>query len=243
MQDTTNIDLGCILLARKIIGSEIWKKPTDYLKIWIYILCKVNHSNGYSFNRGENFFNWSDDIRELKGIKIKTVYNCLNFLKSSKQISTEKTTRGMIIKVNNYETYQDISNYKKSNELANTQVSAGKQLGNTRHTINKNDNNKIMKKNNISSFSSEQNFDEFWEAYPRKVEKKKASAKYSALEKAGIAHTDIMQGLHNYLSDIKARNTAIDYIKHPTTWLNNECWTDKYNMPIQTGRIYAPLEV
>jgi len=53
------IEDGCILIARKIFNSEIWQKPSDYLKIWVYILGKVNHKNNNLFKRGENFFNWA----------------------------------------------------------------------------------------------------------------------------------------------------------------------------------------
>ena len=41
-----NFQDGYILLSRSIINSEIWKKPPEYLKIFLFILVKVNHKDG-----------------------------------------------------------------------------------------------------------------------------------------------------------------------------------------------------
>lgn len=148
-----NIDNGCILIARQIIASGIWKKPSDYLKIWIYILCKVNHKDNYAFKRGENFFNWSEDIRDFKGITRNTLDNCIKWLKSTEQITVQKTTRGMILKVNNYGLYQDIHNYKKQDEIRNEiRKGYGKDTERVQidtDTINKNDNNEKNDKNDL----------------------------------------------------------------------------------------------
>ena len=35
--------IGAIQIARSIQDSDIWNKPSDWLKIWMYILMYVNH--------------------------------------------------------------------------------------------------------------------------------------------------------------------------------------------------------
>jgi hypothetical protein len=67
-------------------------------------------------------------------------------------------------------------------------------------------------------------FDEFWDAYPKKVGKGQAVKAYkSALKKTD--HDTIMLGLKEYLNFIKGKDPA--FIAHPSTWLNGERWGDE----------------
>lgn len=104
---------GCILLARKMQDSEIWKKPADWLKIWIYILQEVNHSDRKQFKRGENFFNLIDVARDC-GVSRHSVYKFIKWAKSATLLATQKTTRGVVISVLNYDRYQNLENYKST---------------------------------------------------------------------------------------------------------------------------------
>ena len=72
-------------------------------------------------------------------------------------------------------------------------------------------------------------FEEFWVLYPKKVEKKKSGDRYGRALDRGILHGDIMAGLNGYIRHIKSHNIEPEFIKHPTTWLNNECWNDEYS--------------
>lgn len=44
---------GYILLSRKLIESEIFKKPPLYLKVWIYLLSRAQHKEYKSLKRGQ----------------------------------------------------------------------------------------------------------------------------------------------------------------------------------------------
>ena len=87
-----NITGGCILLSRQIMKSEIWKKPPEYLKIFLYILLKVNHKDDL-FPRGSNFFNFSEE--RPTGVTKNQIYDFLRWAKSEKIgiLTTQKTTR------------------------------------------------------------------------------------------------------------------------------------------------------
>jgi len=102
-----------IQLSRSIFESEIWNKPPEWLKVWIYILCRVNFSDTKQFKRWEQFFQY-DNIAMWCWVKYKTVVNCVKFLKERIQIEVRKSSRGAIIKVNNYDKYQNLSNYGKT---------------------------------------------------------------------------------------------------------------------------------
>lgn len=136
---TDKIQGGYILLARNIIESEIWQKPAEYLKIWIYILCRVQWKQSKKTKIGENFFNFSKE--EIPGVTRFQVYEFLRWAKtlsptdSTTQLTTEKTTRGTRLKVTKYTYYQDPNNYVHQH----TSQQLHQQVPNTiSKTLNKN---------------------------------------------------------------------------------------------------------
>lgn len=67
-------------------------------------------------------------------------------------------------------------------------------------------------------------FDEFWNLYPRQIAKGRARTAWAtALKKADVE--TILDGVRRYARYAEQRN-APEYIKHPATWLNGECWLD-----------------
>lgn len=115
------INEGYIITPRVILKSEIWKtKPAWWLKIWNFILIKVNHKDNKYFKRGTNLFTYEMIHYEcnlnLDFIKSKSISNVIKWLKLRTQITTQKTTRGLIITVCNYELYQNPKNYVNDTE-------------------------------------------------------------------------------------------------------------------------------
>ena len=69
-------------------------------------------------------------------------------------------------------------------------------------------------------------FDTFWLLYPRKCAKGAARRAYGcAVKKA--SHQAIMDGLGRYTAFLARSGKAPEYVKHPATWLNGECWLDE----------------
>lgn len=74
-------------------------------------------------------------------------------------------------------------------------------------------------------------FDEFWATYPRKADKPAARRAWPrAIAKETPA--TIVAAAARYRDD---PNRLDGFTKHPTTWLNNECWADG-PLPSRTGR-------
>lgn len=121
---TEKIKGGYILLARNMIESEIWQKPPAYLKIWIYILFRVNWKKSKHNEIGMDLFNFTQE--KIPGVKQTQVYDFLRWAKTlnssdqTTQITTQKTTRGIRLKVNKYEYYQDPKNYQFQNTFQDT---------------------------------------------------------------------------------------------------------------------------
>ena len=72
-------------------------------------------------------------------------------------------------------------------------------------------------------------FEELWEAYPRKEGKKKACEYYVRARKNGTTFDQVMNGINDYCRQIKAKGTSREYIKQGSTWFGNECWNDEYD--------------
>jgi hypothetical protein len=86
------------------------------------------------------------------------------------------------------------------------------------------------KKNNIEENKDKETnaqFDEFWTAYPRKLDKAKAFRAFkSALKRAKFE--DILAGVIAYRSDPKRDP---DFTKYPATWLNSDAWENAAALP------------
>ena len=73
-----------------------------------------------------------------------------------------------------------------------------------------------------------QEFERMWLYYPNKKGKSKALKKYIIARKKGVTYEEIAQGLKNYINYCKKNKTAEQYIKHGSSWFNQECWKDEY---------------
>lgn len=93
--------------------------------------------------------------------------------------------------------------------------------------------NKKKNTSRINPLKYSAEFEEFFNAYPRKVHKLKAAESYVKFIKMGVEHAKIVDGARRYA--IYIRYSAIEdrFTKHPASWLNSGCWDDEY--PIGTA--------
>ncbi|MDQ7877344.1 helix-turn-helix domain-containing protein [Microbacterium sp. QXD-8] len=78
--------------------------------------------------------------------------------------------------------------------------------------------------NKNPSISPQVRFEEFWSVYPRRVAKKKALEVFVRV----VRTTDpqlVLDGARRYAAE--TAGTDVKYIAHPTSWLNQERWTDE----------------
>jgi hypothetical protein len=146
-----SFDKGAFVLSRSIFDSEIWFKPPEYFKIWIYLIGRANHKDrryrGFELKRGQCFCNHAELQEQLKynvGYRKKTitdsyVKNILKYLRDNQMITTTKKPRGIIVEVLKYNLYQTLSNYEKTNEKSYEKPSSNPGLNQDTPPINKND--------------------------------------------------------------------------------------------------------
>lgn len=105
---------GAVLWARQTLDSDIfYEKPHIWFKIWFYLVAQVNHKDNKRFKRGTCFlkYEWIKDKTKASRGQID---HCIRWLKSAKQIATRKATRGFIVEVLNYNSYQTLDSYKEA---------------------------------------------------------------------------------------------------------------------------------
>lgn len=94
------------------------------------------------------------------------------------------------------------------------------------------DNNIIISKENdcVSKSRLEEEFNIIWADYPRKQGKANALKSYIKARKKGTTKEKIYNGLQDYIKYIKLEKIDQQYIKHGSTWFNQECWNDDYTI-------------
>ncbi|WP_449623195.1 hypothetical protein [Robertmurraya sp. Marseille-Q9965] len=154
---------GYINIARKIVDSEIWRKPPLYIKVWLYLLTKAQHSQYKSLRRGQLYTSipeiieacsWKVGYRKEKPRKDQ-VYQVIDWLRKNHEndyeeetkatmITTMKATQGLLITIDNYSYYQDAKNYE-SNRVSHNEE---KMKENRKQQEPDNTNNNVKNGNN-----------------------------------------------------------------------------------------------
>ena len=118
IDEKEKINGGAFQIARKIFESDLWLwKPASWKIVWIYILGKVNHESKKGFERGEGYFNFSEEIRRIgNDITYNNIREFLRWSRMNKMINTKRTTRGIRLQVLNYNKYQTLNNYKNTTQ-------------------------------------------------------------------------------------------------------------------------------
>jgi len=73
-------------------------------------------------------------------------------------------------------------------------------------------------------------FADFWRAYPRRVAKGAARKAFAKAIKNGVEPAAIIEAARRYAAERAGEEAR--FTKHPSTWLNGECWDDE---PVANG--------
>ena len=215
---------GATLWARQTIESRIFsEKPDKWFKIWFFLVNKVSHQDNDRSKRGTCFtkYEW---IKESTGATYNQIKHCVEYLKATSMLATQKGTRGFTVTVCNYDKFQSLGNYKSHTE----RKTKGIQKENKSHTISTIKNDKNDKNDNIKKINKEnlivENFNEIWNKYPNKDGSKSAFSHFKQSVKTPEDFENIQKALKNYLSSRKVKE---GFVKNGSTWFNN--WKDWIN--------------
>lgn len=75
--------------------------------------------------------------------------------------------------------------------------------------------------------SAPDGFEEFWEAYPKKIGKGAARKSWEKLRPCQALRGQILDSVERYRKTAQWQRDGGQYIPNPSTWLNQERWEDK----------------
>lgn len=131
---------GWIKIHRSLVEDEIAEKGLSALGLWTMLLTLANHSESKIIWKGELRYLKRGEIlttlRELslnnKSVTITSTRRMLDFFEKRQSIRQEISTKGRIITLLNYESYQ--KNIKESEvEMTNERQTDDKRMTNERH--------------------------------------------------------------------------------------------------------------
>lgn len=153
---------GYILLSRKVIESEIMKKPPLYLKVWVWLLLNAQHKEFGGLARGQcrtSVQEISEAMSYRVGYRIekpsyKEIRGIIEWLRrpyegqhEGHMMGTTKVTHGIVCTICNYDIYQTPENYEGQHE-GRAKVARRSEQGqdiNKNVKNDKNDKNKELK--------------------------------------------------------------------------------------------------
>lgn len=76
-------------------------------------------------------------------------------------------------------------------------------------------------------------FEAFWNDYPRRLSKAEAYVSYQKAQKRGVQPADLLIAARHYAEHCSNEGTEDRFIAHPTTFLNNDRYTDYQQRPVK----------
>lgn len=204
------------------IHREFLKHPLvgihnpDYCVAWLWMILQANWENGYrevdgkiiNLERGQFVCSISYMVKGT-GLSTKKIRTFHKKLVTEKMIA--KTGKGTsVITICNYSLYQDEDT--RGGKAGASEGQGRGKAGATRKQIKQ-----------IKQYIYTKKFEEFYEAYGYKKSKAQ-SLKIWQRKKLDDKAEQIIQAAH---SIAKSRKQDPQFWKHPSTWLNQECWNDE----------------
>ena len=237
---------GFITIYRQMIDWE-WYKNSSVKDVFLHLLLTANFADGrfkgQLIKRGQCATSLPSLSSET-GLSIQQVRTALRHLSATGEITDNANRRYRVITVVKYDDYQNLTD-KPTYKSTDNQQSTNSQLTDNQQTINRqltdnqqqyNNNNNITKEQcNKGTIKKEPRdagvedswFSEFWEAYPRKVDKQSAVRAWKKIKPDASLMAKIMEGLRRWKESEQWLKENGQYIPYPATWLNKRRWEDE----------------
>lgn len=215
---------GWIKLYRKLQDNPLWtSEPFTRGQAWVDLIMIANHKPGFFFKRNIRInvargqVGYSENLLASRWKWSRTkVRSFLKLLELEQQISIQKSKLTQIVKILNYEEYQN----KVQQEYNRSTTGVPQEY----HRSTKNKNVKNEKNNNNDQINGFK-FENFWKAYPRKKGKDRARKSWKRY-KCDSIYKEIMLSLESHKQSHEWQKDGGKYIPHGSTWVNGKGWED-----------------
>ena len=213
-------DGNYVKISRSILDWEWWM-DMNTTRVFIYMIIRANWKEGkfkgMDIPRG-SFVASIASISDGTGLTHDEVRTAIKHLIKSGNVTKQSTNKYTVFSVVGYDSYQDTSQANPKQSPSYSQA-----IPNDRR---KKEGNNIS----LSDRAREgpMRFDEFWNAYPKKVNMLNAQGEYTyVLETtAELSEDDLITAAKNYAEACSINHTKDRYIKNPENWLKESVWID-----------------
>ena len=206
---------GFVLLARVLQKNALWRRDPDHLKLFLYLLMNANYMKDetYTYTTGTDkvvvgyaqylcsYSKISEDCQYSRGNKLvrwglSRVSRMINALEDEGRIKVlSKTHLGSLIRIENYQSYQDFSTYNH------------KEPGRAAERKRKTSENKVTNEIQIK---------ELWSAYLEELGGKGNQPTLTAKRKEvlGLLYEEQLKGDDNYMDTFRNILKAVRSSEH-----------------------------
>jgi hypothetical protein len=225
---------GTVNIARSIFDHELFAdQPLTEREAWIWLIMEASWKprkkrvGDYIVDlaRGQ----LAASVRFMAAAWRWTPAKVQRFVKrlqSLDMIAVKTDTGVSVVTICNYDEYQAPN---KTADTGPIQVRYRSDTNEKKDEIREEEDSTLLR-----SKPKPERFDEFWEAYPHRGGarrgKKPAQARYARIVAGGVLEQTIIDGAARSAKD---RQVIDGYARDPTTWLNQEGWTDEV-LPAQS---------
>jgi hypothetical protein len=232
---------GWIKIHRDINQHWIWQ-DNNYLKWWLDILLEVNHTEAdvlikgtvLKCGRGEKLYSLDTWANRWNTNKSK-VNRFLKMLEKQNMILLKSETHTTRLKVCKYDDYQD-KDSKSETQMKRKRNANETQVKPIQERKEREEGKEVYIDDDFVFYDAEVlefSFDEFWNLYPNKTNKKSAKAKFDKLTKS--QKEKIEQHLPYFISNKPFKEYNFP---HATTYLNQERFNDEITINNQNLKIH-----
>lgn len=189
-----------------------WFRFPATAHLWHYLLLAAEYEKreiGKMIVERGQLLTTISDISEATGLSLREIRTGLQRLEETGEIMRKSTNKNTLITLVKYEEYQAVpTNERQTKDKRKTNLPIKER-------------NKEVKNKDIG-----QNFDHFWEQYPKKMSKEQARKTWNKLS---LEHDLdlILEGLER-AKKYDSRFRDKQYTPHASTWLNARGWEDNF---------------
>jgi len=248
-------DCGAFIASRSLFDHDLWRSIHKF-RVFFYLFGNAVHNiegwhKGTVFvKRGQilkSYRRLIDDLeyvenKSIKRYSLSTIKRLLDELVKEGRIKLLGTELGTLITIVNYEEYQCLSNYSKEQ--------LGTELGTVmEHSWNNNKNVKNVKNDSLKDIYAQpeevipekpkkakkekeapnlEQFELFWQAYPKKKAKDAARKAWLKIKLDEQLLAIILTAIETAKKSNQWMKDNEQYIPLPASWLNGKRWEDEY---------------
>lgn len=229
---------GYVKLWRKVFDSGIGREHTTFV-VWVWLLCNVTRKPLNYIVRGQMIRLEPGEI--ITGRKViaanlytteRAVRTALDHLQTWGNVAIRATKRFSIIKVVNWELYQETGILSGQQEVQETTKKRprGDQEATTKQEC------KEVKNEKKKDISYPPDFELFWSNYPRKAKKDDALKAWKQRNGSRPPVEVLNAKVNEFKQTSKWQEDNGAFIPYPATWLRGGCWNDEVKADVKPLR-------